>query len=95
MMRTQWSLGLKTGVLVTNPIPEADAMDEQEIGRAIETALHEADAQRIVGKDVTPFLLGRVVELTGERSLHANIALVKNNAKVAAEVAVAFAELGA
>jgi len=95
MMRTQWSLGLKTGVLVTNPIPEADAMDEQEIGRAIESALAEADAQGIVGKEVTPFLLGRVVELTDERSLHANIALVKNNAKVAAEVAVAFAELGA
>lgn len=90
-MHAQWSLGPDTGMLVANPIPEADAMDPHEIEHAIASALTDADARGITGKDVTPFLLARIVELTGERSLTANIALVRNNARLAASIAVAYA----
>lgn len=92
-MHAQWRLGLRTGVLVANPIPEADAMDREEIDGAIARALADAEAQGIRGKEVTPFLLARVVELTGERSLRANIALVLDNARVAADIATAYAAL--
>jgi pseudouridine-5'-phosphate glycosidase len=93
LLDAQWSLGLRTGVLVTNPIPEAHAMDPDEIDRAIATALVDAEAQGVTGKAVTPFLLARVAALTGERSLHSNIALVKDNARVAAMIAAAHAAL--
>jgi pseudouridine-5'-phosphate glycosidase len=86
-MRT--ALGMKGGTLVTNPVPAADEIPADEIGQHIETALAEADAQGIAGKDVTPFLLGRMVELTKGRSLETNIALIKNNARIAARIAVA------
>ncbi|MEX0859850.1 MAG: pseudouridine-5'-phosphate glycosidase [Cucumibacter sp.] len=91
---TQRRLGIRGGILIANPVPEADALDgtaiEREIGRAI------ADAARagIRGKALTPYLLGRVVELTGGRSLKANLALVRSNAALAAEIAVALAGLG-
>ena len=83
------SLGLGGGMVVANPIPEADAMDRAEIDAAIDQAVAEADQQGITGKDVTPYLLGRIVELTGRRSLAANVALVRNNARVAAGIASA------
>lgn len=89
IIRLRRSLGLAGGVVVANPIPEADAMDRAEIDAAIAEAIAEADAQGISGKDVTPYLLGRIVELTGERSLTANVALVRNNARVAAGIATA------
>lgn len=85
--RTQWNLGLKTGILFTNPIPEQASMDEKAINKAIEKALEEAKEKGIHGKETTPFLLSKVVEVTGGKSLEANIALVKNNAKLGAEVA--------
>ncbi len=90
MMDAQWSLGLRGGVLVTNPIPEADAMPPGQAEQAITQALAEADAQGIAGKDITPFLLARVAALTNEQSLHSNIGLVRNNAAVAARIAVAY-----
>jgi pseudouridine-5'-phosphate glycosidase len=83
------ALGLPGGILVANPIPAADAVPAAEIGARIEQALADADAEGVTGKDVTPYLLGRIVELTGGRSLVANVALVKNNAALAAELAVA------
>ena len=86
-MRT--ALGMKGGTLVTNPVPAADEIPADKIGQHIETALAEADAQGIAGKEVTPFLLGRMVELTEGRSLETNIALIKNNARIAARIAVA------
>lgn len=86
-------LGLTTGVSVANPIPLADEIPADEIQGVIDEALAELDARGIVGQDVTPFLLGRIVEQTGGRSLTANLALVRNNAAVAAQIAVAFAEL--
>ena len=87
MFRAQRGLGYKGGMLVTNPIPEEYAMDKATIDAAIEQALSEAKAQGIHGKETTPFLLAKVVELTGGDSLESNIKLVLNNAKVAAQTA--------
>ena len=84
----QFSLGLG-GVLIGNPIPEADAMDPAYISEMIERALADAHAAGISGKATTPYLLKRIFELTDGKSLVSNIALVKNNARVAAEIAVA------
>ena len=83
----QRELGLKTGMLVTNPIPEAYSMPEDVINKAIDQALAEAKEQGIHGKETTPFLLARVKDLTGGRSLASNIQLVFNNARLASAVA--------
>ena len=86
-------LGLRGGVLVANPIPEADAIPAHEIDARIDEAIADAERAGITRKEVTPYLLGRVNELTDGRSLVANIALVRNNAMVAARTAVALAGL--
>jgi len=83
-------LQLTTGVSIANPIPSADEIPAAEIEQAIDDALAELDRRGIVGQDVTPFLLSNVVERTGGRSLDANLALVRNNAAVAAQIAFAF-----
>jgi len=88
-IRTKWQLGLQGGVVVSNPVPAEMAMQNAEIDGIIAQALAEADAQGVKGKAVTPFLLGRIKELTGGRSLATNIALVKHNALVGAQLAVA------
>ena len=88
MIRTKWDLDLKGGVLITNPIPEADAMEEAFINSIIEKAVEEAKENNITGKNATPFILGKVKELTEGTSLTANIALVKHNAEVGAQIAV-------
>ncbi|MEK4758778.1 pseudouridine-5'-phosphate glycosidase [Viridibacillus sp. FSL E2-0187] len=88
-LRAKWDLGLKGGAVIANPIPEADAMDHDFITNIIETALQEAKENGISGKKVTPFLLGKVKELTEGKSLVANIALVKHNAVVGSKIAVA------
>ncbi|CAG7585036.1 Pseudouridine-5'-phosphate glycosidase [Peptoniphilus tyrrelliae] len=85
--KAQWELGLQGGILLTNPIPESDSMDEEKINSAIEKALVEAEEKGIHGKETTPFLLSKVLEVTEGKSLEANIALVKNNARLGAEVA--------
>ena len=82
-------LGLGTGMLVANPIPEAHALDADTIGAVIEASLEEAARQGIRGKDVTPFLLGRLNATTEGTALAANIALVESNAQLAARIAVA------
>lgn len=89
VMAVRRDLGIHGGMVVANPIPAEHSMDRAVIDAAIDTALAEAEAQRIVGKDSTPFLLARVVELTGSASLDANIELVLNNARVAADIAIA------
>ncbi len=89
MFRAQRDLGYRGGMLVTNPIPEAFAMDKAVIDAAIEQALREAAEQGVRGKETTPFLLARVVELTGGDSLESNIQLVLNNARLAAKTAAA------
>ena len=88
-MRAQ--LGLPGGQLVANPIPTADELPASMLAPLIETALREAEAQGISAKGVTPFLLRRIFELTEGASLAANIALVRNNARLAAEIARALA----
>ena len=91
IMRSKWDLGLSGAVVVANPIPEGAEIPAAEIEPVIAVALAEADRLGIRGKDITPFLLSEIVQATEGRSLQANIALVKNNAKVASEIAVAFA----
>jgi pseudouridine-5'-phosphate glycosidase len=86
-------LGLDGGQLVVNPIPAEYEIPYLEISPAIETAIDEAEAKGITGKAVTPFLLERVLEATQGRSQEANIALVRNNARLAAEIAVALNHL--
>ncbi|MGZ3183124.1 MAG: pseudouridine-5'-phosphate glycosidase [Telluria sp.] len=88
-IRTKWDLGLHGGVVVSNPVPAEAAMPKEEIDGITEQALREAGARGITGKAVTPFLLARIKELTGGRSLATNIALVKHNALVGAKLAVA------
>jgi pseudouridine-5'-phosphate glycosidase len=88
-IRTKWQLGLEGGVVVSNPVPASMAMQNGEIDGIIAQALGDADAQGVKGKAVTPFLLARIKELTGGRSLATNIALVKHNALVGARLAVA------
>ena len=90
----QFSLGLG-GVLIGNPIPVADELDAAEIEAQIGKAIADAERQGVSRKALTPFLLQRIFELTGGKSLVANIALVENNARVAAQIAVALAGLTA
>lgn len=91
LLHAQWSLGLKAGVVVANPIAPEHEMPRERIDAAMAQALREADAQGVRGKASTPFLLKRVAELTGGDSLAANIALVLANAALAAQVAAAHA----
>jgi pseudouridylate synthase len=91
LMKAKWGMGLKGGVVVANPIPQEFEIPAAEIAPVIEKAVAEAARQKISGKHVTPFLLAKPAEVTGGRSLKANIALVKHNAEVAAKIAIAFA----
>lgn len=92
-LSAKWSLGLHGGMLVANPIPQEHSMDREVIGGMIERALEDAEIRGIHGKEITPFLLTRIVELTGGKSLESNIELALNNAALGAQVAVAFSEL--
>ncbi|WP_286135045.1 pseudouridine-5'-phosphate glycosidase [Neptunicoccus cionae] len=87
------TLGLEGGQLVANPIPEESEIDADYLNPIIAQAVAEADAQNIGAKQVTPFLLGRIVELTEGKSLKSNIALVKNNAALGAKIARALKDL--
>jgi pseudouridine-5'-phosphate glycosidase len=89
----QRRLGVPGSVLVANPIPQADALDAAAIEARIAEAIAQAEASGVTRKALTPFLLQRIFELTEGKSLAANIALVKNNALVAAQIAVALADL--
>lgn len=93
-MRAARSLGLTSGIVVANPVPEADEVPAAEIDGVIAQALADLDARGTTGQDVTPYLLGRIVELTEGRSLATNIALVRSNARLGAALAVADAALG-
>ncbi len=90
ILAAKWTCGLEGGVLIANPIPEEFSMQKEKIDNAIEVALAEARRMGISGKELTPFLLEKIKELTGGESLSANIELVKNNAAVAARIAVAY-----
>jgi pseudouridylate synthase len=89
--RAKRDLGLPGGLLVTNPIPAADEIPAEAIEPAILQAVEEAATKGLRSAEVTPFLLARLAELTGESSIRANIALLLNNARLAAEIAIALA----
>jgi pseudouridine-5'-phosphate glycosidase len=80
-------LGTDGGMLIANPVPEVDEIAAEVMVTHIEAAQQAAEAQRVSGKAVTPFLLAKILELTGGASLRTNIALVENNARLAARIA--------
>ena len=92
-IKAKWDLNLNGGIVVANPIPETDELDSELITQAIDDAVREAEAQGIQGKETTPFLLAKVKDITAGESLTANIELVYNNSRVAAELAVALSRL--
>jgi len=87
--KAHWSLGLHSAVLVTNPIPESDAIPKSEMEPIIQQASKEAIEKKIHGQALTPYLLQRISELTNEKSLRANLSLLLNNARLAAQIAKA------
>ncbi|MCF0113554.1 MAG: pseudouridine-5'-phosphate glycosidase [Bacilli bacterium] len=93
IIRAKDGLGLKGGILISNPIPEEYALPHEYIDALVDQAVEEAEEQGIKGKEATPFLLKRIVELTGGKSLEANIHLVTNNAALGAKIAAEYAEL--
>lgn len=93
ILKARRDLGLTGGVLVSNPCPEEMALPNEYIEKAIDEAVKEAEEQKITGKAVTPFLLSRIATITGGESLETNMALVKNNARLAAKIALSFSKL--
>ena len=91
VMGAKWDLGLSGGIVVANPIPVADEIPAERIGGIIARALADMESLGIQGKDITPYLLGRIVELTEGASLTANIALVRSNARLGAAIAREYA----
>ena len=91
VLRAQDALGHQAGLVVANPVPVDQQWEVSEHDRVVQEALAEAGSRGIVGKAVTPFLLGRIVELSGGRSLAVNLDLVRNNIRVAAAIATAYA----
>lgn len=92
IIKTKWQIGLNGSVLIANPVPADQEIVAEEMEIHIQKALNAAKERKISGKDVTPFLLQYIAEHTKGESLEANIALIKNNAKVGAELAVAYSK---
>ena len=90
--KTKWEMGLGGGLLIGNPVPEEYAMDYDEMSATIDRALAAADAAGVKGKNITPFLLAHIVELTDGDSLKTNMQLAFNNARAAAQIAVELAK---
>lgn len=95
VLQAKRSLGQRTALLVANPVPAEAALAPAEVERAVRAATARAAARQVRGAELTPFLLDALNQLTGGRSLHANAALLRSNARLAAEVAVALARLRA
>lgn len=93
VMHAKWSLGLSGAVLIANPIPKDNDADGEEIERVIVEALDLVSKRNVRGKEITPFVLKFVAETTGGKSLQANISLVENNARLGAEIALAYSAL--
>ncbi len=93
ILKAKWSLGLDGGVLIGNPVPEEYALNFGEMEAVIDEALTAADASGIHGKDITPFMLAKVKELTGGESFNSNVQLALNNARCAAKIAAEYAKL--
>ncbi len=93
LMHTKWQLGLSGGVVIANPIDKQDSMDSQKIDEIIKKAVIEANKLGIKGKDITPYLLAKVKQMSKGESLDANLKLIFNNAKLAAQIAVFYVML--
>ena len=93
VMKAKWSLELKGSILVANPIPKEFEADSVMINEAIDNAIVMAAAQAVEGKEITPFVLKHIANATSGKSLAANVALVKNNARLGAEIAAAFSDM--
>lgn len=93
MIYTKNQLNLKGGVLIVNPIPKEYSLDNSYINSIIDKAIEDSVKENVLGKDVTPFLLKRIVEETKGKSLEANLALVYNNAKIGAQLAKSYSEI--
>ncbi|HLE92776.1 MAG TPA: pseudouridine-5'-phosphate glycosidase, partial [Anaerolineales bacterium] len=85
--KAHWEAGLQSAVLVANPVPVGDAISKSEMEPVIEKASKEAQEKKIHGKELTPFLLQRINELTKGKSVRANLSLLLNNARLAAQIA--------
>jgi len=92
LLKTKWSMGLNGSVLIANPVPEEYNIPVVEMEDHIHSALAMAGLKKVRGKELTPFLLGYIAEHTGGESLETNIALIKHNAALAAEIARALAQ---
>jgi pseudouridine-5'-phosphate glycosidase len=88
--KIHWSTGARSAILVANPIVEADAVDNAKIEPVIQEAVQRAEKDHILGQSLTPYLLGRLAEAAGEEILRANLSLLKTNAHLAGEIALAF-----
>ena len=93
VLHTKFDLGLNGGMLIANPIPESHSMKSELIDKVIDQAIVEMDILNIKGKEQTPFLLGKIVELTEGKSLESNIALVYNNCKLASQIGSSYKNL--
>jgi pseudouridylate synthase len=93
-VRNHFQLGLGTGIVIANPIPEEHELPRSEYEHALERAVVEAAETKVRGRHLTPFLLDRLADLTGGSTVTANVALLRNNARVAAELAIALARRG-
>ena len=93
IMKTKWDLGLKGGVVIGNPIPDEYALDYNEMEEVINKAIALADEKGIRGKDITPFLLATIKDMTEGVSFASNLQLAYNNARVASRIAVEFCKL--
>lgn len=87
LLKIKWEMNLQGGAVIANPVPESLQLDPELMEHTIAEALQEADKRHIRGKAITPFLLAKIEQLTGGKSLEANIALVLNNARLAGEIA--------
>ncbi len=93
ILHTKWKLGIDGGVVIANPIPKEYSMNHREVETVINKALDEANNRGISGKELTPFLLAKIEEITGGESLKANLQLVYNNARLASEIAKELSKL--
>ena len=88
ILKTKWSLSINGGVLITNPIPKTFELELAMMNEAINKAIIEAEKEKITGKEITPYLLSKVNEITQGKSLNANIKLIQNNAVLASKIAI-------
>ena len=88
ILKTKWSLSINGGVLITNPIPKTFELELTMMNEAINKAIIEAEKEKITGKEITPYLLSKVNEITQGKSLKANIKLIQNNAVLATKIAI-------